>query len=179
MRVISGEFGGRRLVAPPGTTTRPTTDKVRQAVFNSLDHGGVLDGVAVADLYAGSGAMGLEALSRGAARSTFVERDRDALAALRANIAALKVEERATVVGSDVLAWLPAMRHVDVVFVDPPYTFDGWDRLLDVVGLAGASLVVAEAAGEVVAPASWAVRRAKRYGRSWVTVLEAVGSRPS
>ena len=75
MRVISGEFGGRLLVAPDGLTTRPTTDKVRQAVFNSLGSMGVLDGAVVADLYAGSGALGLEAISRGAERAIFVERE--------------------------------------------------------------------------------------------------------
>ncbi len=179
MRVISGEFGGRRLVAPAGTTTRPTTDRVREAVFNSLGHGGVLDGAVVADLYAGSGAMGLEALSRGAVRCTFVERDRQALTALGANIAAMELDERVTVVPGDVLAWLPGMRHVDIVFVDPPYTFDAWDRLLDLVGRAGAHLVVAEASGEVAAPPAWAVRRSKRYGRSWVTILEPLTSQPS
>ena len=179
MRVISGELGGRRLVAPDGTTTRPTTDKVRQAVFNSLDHAGELDGAAVVDLYAGSGAMGLEALSRGAARCTFVERDRNALAALRANIDTLAVGPRATVVASDVLAWLPALRNVDVVFVDPPYTFDTWERLLGLIENSGARLVVAEAADEVAPPPAWGIRRSKRYGRTWVTVLERVASQPS
>ena len=86
MRVVAGELGGRKLVAPDGDTTRPTTDKVREAVFNSLASMGVVEDAVVVDLYAGSGAMGIEALSRGAARCTFVERDRDALRALRANI---------------------------------------------------------------------------------------------
>jgi 16S rRNA (guanine966-N2)-methyltransferase len=101
MRVISGEFGGRRLVAPAGTTTRPTTDKVRQAVFNSLGSMGVIEGAVVADLYAGSGALGIEALSRGAERCVFVERDRAALHALRENIAALDLADRATVHATD------------------------------------------------------------------------------
>ena len=83
MRVVAGELGGRKLVAPRGDTTRPTTDKVREAVFNSLAGMGVVEDAVVVDLYAGSGAMGIEALSRGAARCTFVERDRDALRALR------------------------------------------------------------------------------------------------
>ena len=80
MRVISGEFGGRKLVAPDGLSTRPTTDKVRQAVFNSLGSMGVIEGATVADLYAGSGALGIEALSRGAESCVFVERDRGAAA---------------------------------------------------------------------------------------------------
>ena len=121
MRVISGALGGRRLVAPDGLTTRPTTDKVRQAVFNSLAHTVELDGAVVVDLFAGSWALGIEALSRGAARCTFVERDRGALAALRTNIAALGLDDRAAVVTGDVLAWVPSVRNVDIAFADPPY----------------------------------------------------------
>ena len=170
MRVIAGEFGGRTLVAPDGTTTRPTTDKVRQAVFNSLHSMGVVEGAVVVDLFAGSGAMGIEALSRGAERCTFVERDRGALQALRANLSTLRIEERATVHATDVMAWLPAMRHVDLVFADPPYGFDGWATLLGLV--ADAPLVVAEADDPVDAPDGWMQVRARRYGRTWVTLLE-------
>jgi 16S rRNA (guanine966-N2)-methyltransferase len=169
MRVISGEFGGRRLVAPDGLTTRPTTDKVRQAVFNSLHHTGIITGATVVDLYAGSGAFGLEALSRGAVRCTFVERDRAALQALRLNITALGVDDRCSVVSGDVLAWVPAMRGADLAFIDPPYSFDAWDRLLGVVD---ATLVVAESDDEVDAPVGWTAARSKRYGRAWITVLE-------
>jgi 16S rRNA (guanine966-N2)-methyltransferase len=176
VRVISGELGGRRLIAPDGVTTRPTTDKVRQAVFNALSHQVELDGAIVVDLFAGSGAMGIEALSRGAERCTFVERDRAALAALRANVAALGLDGRSTVVASDVLAWAPGVRHVDVAFADPPYEFDAWERLL---GTLDAALVVAEAGREVAAPGGWQVRRARRYGRTWVTILERVASRAS
>ncbi|MCU1504992.1 MAG: putative ribosomal methyltransferase [Ilumatobacteraceae bacterium] len=176
MRVISGELGGRRLVTPDGTTTRPTTDKVRQAVFNSLTHSGVIDGAVVVDLYAGSGALGIEALSRGAARCTFVERDREALRSLRANITALHLDDRATVVTSDVLAWVPSVRGVDLAFVDPPYSFEAWARLL---GVLDAGLVVAEAGAEVAAPPGWDILRSRRYGRTWVTVLERVASPPA
>ncbi|MGZ4807660.1 MAG: RsmD family RNA methyltransferase, partial [Ilumatobacteraceae bacterium] len=128
--MVSGEFGGRKLLVPAGLATRPTTDKARQAVFNSLDSAGLIDGAAVADLYAGSGALGIEALSRGAATCVFVERDRAALHALRANIAALGLADRTTIVASDVLAWVPALRGVDLALIDPPYDFDGWDQLL-------------------------------------------------
>ena len=157
-------------MAPAGTTTRPTTDKVRQAVFNSLTSMGVLDGAVVADLYAGSGALGIEALSRGAEHCTFVERDRHALAALRANIDALGIAARCTVQVTDVLAWVPAMRGVDIAFVDPPYEFDGWESLLGL--MIDTSLVVAEADEPVVPPPGWSQLRARRYGRTWVTLLE-------
>lgn len=169
MRVIAGEFGGRKLVAPEGNTTRPTTDKVRQAVFNSLTSMGVLEGAVVADLYAGSGALGIEALSRGAERCIFVERDRNALHALRDNIATLQIDKRATVYASDVLAWVPAMRGVDIVFVDPPYQFDQWHALL---GKVDAGMVVAESDQPVEAHPGWEVLRSRRYGRTWVTLLE-------
>ncbi|MBK8333419.1 MAG: 16S rRNA (guanine(966)-N(2))-methyltransferase RsmD [Actinobacteria bacterium] len=169
MRVISGEFGGRRLVTPEGDTTRPTTDKVRQAVFNSLASMGVLEGAVVADLFAGSGALGIEAVSRGAEKCVFVERDRAALIALRENIATLGIEDRCTVHGTDVLAWVPAMRNVDVAFIDPPYAFEAWPALLKLVDV---GLVVAEADDPVDAPDGWSQLRARRYGRTWVTLLE-------
>ena len=82
MRVVAGELGGRKLVSPEGTSTRPTTDRAREAIFNALGSAGLIDGALVADLFAGTGAVGIEALSRGAAHCTFVERDRNALRAL-------------------------------------------------------------------------------------------------
>jgi 16S rRNA (guanine966-N2)-methyltransferase len=171
IRVVSGEFGGRRLVVPDGLATRPSTDKVRQAVFNSLDSAGLVDGAAVADLFAGSGALGIEALSRGAESCVFVERDRAALQALRTNIAALDLTQRTTVVTSDVLAWVPALRGIDLALIDPPYEFDGWDRLLTLLQV---PYVVAEAGHEIEPPARWEALKSRRYGRTWVTQLERV-----
>lgn len=172
MRVISGEFGGRKLLAPDGLTTRPTTDKVRQAVFNSLGSMGVIEGAAVADLFAGSGALGIEALSRGAATAVFVERDRSALSALRTNIESLGLGTRSTVHATDVMAWVPAMRGIDIAFIDPPYGFDAWPALLAVLD---ATLVVAESDHPVDEVPGWQQLRTKRYGRTHVTTLERVG----
>ncbi|HQV58987.1 MAG TPA: 16S rRNA (guanine(966)-N(2))-methyltransferase RsmD [Ilumatobacteraceae bacterium] len=169
MRVIAGEFGGRTLESPAGESTRPTTDKVRQAVFNSLGSSGEIDGAVVADLFAGSGALGIEALSRGAASCVFVERDRNALRALDANIAKLQLADRARVVRSDVVAWVPSMRGVDLAFVDPPYAFAAWDQLL---ALIQAPVVVAESSAAITAPVGWELRRSRRYGRTWVSVLD-------
>jgi 16S rRNA (guanine966-N2)-methyltransferase len=168
MRVVAGELGGRKLIAPLGTTTRPTTDRVREAVFNSLHAAGLIEGSVVVDLYAGSGALGIEAISRGAARCTFVERDRDALTALRQNIAALKIEDRATVVTTDVMAWVPAMRNIDLALIDPPYSFDAWDALLTSLH---AEYAMCEAPREVQPSDGWWTIRARRYGRTWATVL--------
>ena len=121
MRVIAGRFGGRRLQAPPGAATRPTSDRVREALFSIL--GRRVEDAAVLDLFAGSGALGLEALSRGAARVTFVDSAPAALRALRANLAALGAD--AEVVRADALKWLRAAsgreRQYSLVFLDPPY----------------------------------------------------------
>lgn len=156
------------MVAPTGTSTRPTTDRVREAIFNSLRSAGVLEGALVADLYAGSGAVGIEALSRGAEHCVFVERDRAALDALRTNLATLGLEVRSRVVTGDALVVGPTL-DVDIVFADPPYDFDGWPALLAAVR---AGLVVAEAPRAVAAVEGWTVTRAKRYGRTTVTFLE-------
>jgi 16S rRNA (guanine966-N2)-methyltransferase len=120
LRIVAGEWGGRRLVAPRGRATRPTSDRVREALFSIL---GPLDGARVLDLFAGSGALGLEALSRGAAHATFVERERAALRALRDNVADLAAD--AEVVAGDARAFLRAAQErgaqYDLVFLDPPY----------------------------------------------------------
>src|SRR5688500_1504563 len=120
MRIVAGRHKGRRLRAPQGAGTRPTADRVREALFSIL---GPVAGLRVLDLYAGSGALGLEALSRGAESATFVESARPALAAIRANLDA--TGEEAEVVASDAVKWLRAAgdseRSFDLVFCDPPY----------------------------------------------------------
>ena len=123
MRVVAGTAKGRRLTAPRGERTRPTADRVKEALFSSL--GPRLPGASVLDLFAGSGALGIEALSRGAAHATFVERDRRALSALRGNLEVTGLTERATVVADDVVRTLrdgaPPGAPYDVVCCDPPY----------------------------------------------------------
>jgi 16S rRNA (guanine966-N2)-methyltransferase len=165
---VAGEFRGRRLTAPASPSTRPTTDRVREAIFNALTSIGVVEGALVADLYAGSGALGIEALSRGAEHCTFVETDRHALSAIHDNIATLGLTGRTRVISGDVLAMVPRI-DCDVAFADPPYDFTDWSRLLDRLR---AGLLVAEAALEVDPQPPWQRRRAKRYGRTWVTFLE-------
>ena len=117
MRVVAGEFKGRRLSAPRGMLTRPTADRVREALFSML---GDVAGASVLDLYAGSGALGIEALSRGAAGAVFVERDTRAAAAIERNLASLGIE--APIARQDVLRFLArAEGAFDLVFCDPPY----------------------------------------------------------
>ena len=119
LRVVAGQHRGRRLRTPPGRGTRPTSDRVREALFSIL---GPVEGMRVLDLFAGSGALGIEALSRGAASATFVESDRRAAAAIRANLDA--VGESAEIAARDALAWLrspPPGTAFELVMLDPPY----------------------------------------------------------
>ncbi|HST17633.1 MAG TPA: 16S rRNA (guanine(966)-N(2))-methyltransferase RsmD [Gaiellaceae bacterium] len=121
MRIIAGTHRGRRITAPKGTSTRPTSDRVRENAFNLI---GPVDGADVLDLFAGSGALGLEALSRGAASAVFVESDREACRAINANLDSLGLH--ATVLCQDVLRAIATDRKAyDLVLCDPPYGFDG------------------------------------------------------
>jgi 16S rRNA (guanine966-N2)-methyltransferase len=131
MRIISGQWRGRRLVTPRGDATRPTADRVRETLFSMLTSRlGGFSGLRVADLFAGSGALGLEALSRGAASALFVERDRDALAALRTNIAALAAVET-DVCAQSVESLGAAPTALDLVMMDPPYGVTDWPAMID------------------------------------------------
>lgn len=123
MRIVGGSLGGRVLRAPHGAATRPTSEKVREAIFNIL---GPVEGARVLDLFAGSGALGIEALSRGAAHATFVDTGKPALAALRANLRELGLEDRAAVLPMDAVAAArrPPPAPWGIVFVDPPYASD-------------------------------------------------------
>ena len=119
MRVVAGQYRGRRLQVPPGTRVRPTPDRVREALFSIL---GDVTGLAVADLFAGSGALGIEALSRGAAGAVLVDSDAQAIKAIQANVLALGASE-AVVVRTDAIRWLRRTDgHYDLVFLDPPYS---------------------------------------------------------
>lgn len=179
MRVVAGTARGRLLRAPAGRRTRPTADRVREALFSMLAGAVDLREAVVVDLFAGSGALGIEALSRGAARATFVESDRAALAAIDANLAALGLgPERARVVRGEVLGWLRGAAGVPagladevptVVFADPPYAFDRWAQLLEAVR-PWASLAVLETGSDLDVGAGWATIRQRRYGATVVTI---------
>ena len=171
MRVVGGTARGRRLQAPAGTTVRPTSDRAREAIFNSLTSLGVLEEATVLDLFAGTGALGIEALSRGAASVTFVERDRTALAAIRANLDALGFEGR--IVPGDAVAHAALVGPVDVAFVDPPYAFDQWDELLDILD---ADVAVLEADHPVAVADGWRVLKVKRFGGTVVTLVQHTSS---
>lgn len=188
MRVIGGADRGRRLAAPRGMRTRPTADRVREALFDIL--GPSVTGLRVLDLFAGTGAVGIEALSRGAARAVFVERDRAALRALRANLAALRLpHERARVVAGDVLSVIPALAPseaaFDLVFLDPPYAGDLAARALRAVAgsgwLHGDTRVVVQhfTKTPLPRPAGLAGDRApRRFGETTLTFFRPEGYTP-
>lgn len=145
------------------------TDRARESTFNMLQSLGGVAGAVVLDLYAGSGSLGLEALSRGAARVTFVEADRRAAATLRQNLDHLGFADRGEVRVAPVHLSLVSLGRADVAFCDPPYAEDPWLELLKGVP---SPLVVAHTERAVVVPPGWEVLRDRRYGRANITILE-------
>jgi 16S rRNA (guanine966-N2)-methyltransferase len=170
MRVVGGTFRGRTLLAPPGGRTRPTGDRVREAVFDMLASRLELAGCSVVDLFAGSGALGIEAVSRGAASAVFVDAAAAALRAVRANLAALGLAPPVVrVVRADALAWVRRSGPFDLALCDPPYAFEEWSELL---GALRAGTAVLESSRPPPLTDDWAVIREKRYGGTLVTVVE-------
>lgn len=139
-------------------------------MFNSLYSLGAITDSVVLDLFAGSGALGIEALSRGAARAVFVENDRLALAALRENLESLGLQNRSTVVPADATTFLARTEPYDLLLLDPPYSFDRWGELLSEVR---DSVVAIESDREVELPESWETHRVGRYGSTVVTLASA------
>ena len=174
MRVVGGSARGRPLHPPPKRLdVRPTSDRVRESIFDVLMSLGGVEGDTVADLFAGTGALGIEALSRGAARAVFVEHDRDAAALVQANLDATALAERGTVVCQDVLRWVERADSVQVAFADPPYAFAEWPRLLEHLR---ADLLVVESDCEVDLGPRWRVLKVKHYGSTVVVVAEPTPS---
>jgi 16S rRNA (guanine966-N2)-methyltransferase len=183
MRIVAGRARGRKLAVPPGRGVRPTSDRVREALFSSL--GRAVEGARVLDLFAGSGALGLEALSRGAASAVFVDSARRAREALARNLSTTGFEPLARVIASDALEalqWLAREgARFDLVFLDPPYAADLRSRALERLGslglLAPSARVVAEhPTGEgPQAIAGLRIIAVKRYGDTSLTLMEAPG----
>ncbi len=181
MQVIGGQFKRRKLLALPGRSTRPTSGKVREAVFNICAR--VVAGARVADLFAGTGAMGIEALSRGAAHAVFVESDRRAADLIKKNLAACRAEDRALVFCRDLLG-NPGFLHqpgrdFDLVFMDPPYNrgavAPALENLTKSGALApGALAVIEHAPAESLPPASgpFEVFDQRKYGKTLVSFMK-------
>ena len=178
VRIVGGSLGGRVLRAPSGAATRPTSEKVREAVFQIL---GDVEGARVLDLFAGTGALGIEALSRGAAHVTFVDTAKPALASLRQNLRELALEDRAQVVAGDavVVAKRPVTDPFRLVFVDPPYASDLATRavlaLLPESLAAGAVIVIEHDRRNAPPDALGSLLRTdqRRYGDTHISFYEA------
>ena len=205
MRIIAGAWRGRALAAPPGDATRPTADRVRQALFDMLLHapwGGreAVEGTRVLDAFAGTGALGLEALSRGAAHATFIERDRAALAALRANVARCGATARSAILALDALNYCPypgsspqgycpypgssaqgycpdpgsVSRGFDLVFLDPPYGQGliprALARLRAADCLAAGALLITETGRDEAPDPQRAILASRAHGAALLTV---------
>ena len=172
VRVVAGSARGIRLDAPPGNATRPTSDRVREATFNALGSLGLIEGAEVLDLFAGSGAMGIEALSRGAARATFVDNDRAAVDAIRANLARTKLDGVGSVVRADAVRFAAEQANgFDLAVLDPPYAFNGWEALLASLPVA---VAVIESDRAIDPGPSWTVVRSRRYGTTVVTISRSL-----
>ena len=189
MRIIAGRWRGRRLTAPQGLATRPTADRARQAIFDQLWHAPwagreALDGAFVLDAFAGTGAMGLEALSRGAARAVFMEQDPAALKALRANIASCKAEPTCQVMAGDVTAPPAASQAAGLIFLDPPYGKGLLPRALIALQrrgwIAPDTLIVAEAARDEAweVPEGFSPITQRDHGAAHITILRHATTMP-
>ena len=189
MRIVGGSLKGRRLVAPKGEGTRPTSDRVREALMSSLVNrlGADLGGGVALDMFAGSGALGLEALSRGVSRAVLVEKDKGALRSIAENVAALRVEDRVKVIDGDALgsasARIAAAGPYTLLFCDPPYRIDQKRVAQRLIALGQAGAIAEGAAlawehgagGAVPEPDGFAQERTYRYGDTAITLLRYYG----
>ncbi|MGV3731545.1 MAG: 16S rRNA (guanine(966)-N(2))-methyltransferase RsmD [Sphingopyxis sp.] len=180
MRVIAGEWRGRKLLAPKNDATRPTADRTRETLFSMLaSRLGSFEGLYVADLFAGSGALGVEALSRGAEQCLFAEQDRDALDVLRKNLAALGATPRADVRAGSVLALGPARRTYDVLLFDAPYATGAGSVALDKLARLGwiapdSWISIETGERETVEVAGFEINAERKVGKAKLTLLRPV-----
>ena len=182
MRVIGGRSRGRRLAAKLPKSVRPTSDRVRESIFDILGSQGGVDGLRVVDLFCGSGALGVEALSRGATSATFVDLDADALDAVRRNLTAVGLADAdVTLVRAALPGWLrtgsgspnPGTGHAyDLALCDPPYDYADWPALLEALD---AGTVVMESSSPIAPPDTWVVAKERRYGGTLITVAHHRG----
>lgn len=181
MRIISGEWRGRKLIAPRGDATRPTADRTRETLFSMLTSRlGSFEDLHVADLFAGSGALGLEALSRGAAQCLFVEQEKPAVDAIKANVLALGARERSTVQLGSVMSLGMASEPYDLILLDPPYRTGAanvaLDRLLRLGWIGPATWIAVETSDkEGVDVKGLEVVADRKVGKARLTLLTAAG----
>ncbi len=183
MRIIGGEFKGRKLLSVRGMRTRPTSDRIREAIFNILSS--KVRGAVVLDLYAGTGALGLEALSRGAHNAIFIETDKNSLNAIRRNLEAIGIEDQATIIRWDILKNLDCLSmfagRVNLVFMDPPYERGLIEATLSHLHACGclvadARVVVEHSAREAISTEAlpFLLDDQRTYGKTLVSFLDCV-----
>ena len=184
MRIISGDWRGRKLIAPKGEMTRPTADRTRETLFNMLaSRIGSLNDLSVVDLFAGSGALGLEALSRGAGFCLFIEQEEAALKAIRANVQTFDARTRCDVRGGSVMSLGPAKQPHDLILMDPPYHTGAGnvalERLIRLGWIGDATWVAIETAfNEDITSKSLAIAATRKVGRAKLTLLHSAPSTP-
>lgn len=175
MRVITGSARGRRLKELEGMETRPTTDRVKEGIFNIIQFD--IEGRKVLDLFAGTGQLGIEALSRGAASAVFVEQRRDAAALIRDNLKITDLSDRGRIVNGEALAFLASSKEkFDLIFIDPPYAANLWESALEAISrfdiLSNHGIIICESPLEREMPemkAPYSLHRTYRYGKIKVT----------
>jgi len=175
MRVIAGSARGRRLIAPSGTAVRPTADRVKESMFNRLESLGLVRDAAVLDLFAGSGGLGIEALSRGAESVTFVENDPAAIRAVKSNLEKIGFVASVHRVNADRFIATNTVAF-DLALLDPPYDFETWSEILQELPAATAVL---ESSRPVELPKDWIAIKASTYGRTHVAVIERADKAPA
>jgi len=177
LRIVAGAWRGRKFAIPKSDATRPTADRTRETLFNMLaSRIGSFDDLTVADLFAGSGALGLEALSRGAAHCLFVEEDKQAIDTIRANIDALDARARSTVEAGSVMGLGPAKQQTDLILLDPPYDTGAGqvalDRMIRLGWIGPATWIALETArDEDIAVRTLAVEAERNIGKAKLTIL--------
>lgn len=178
MRIVAGDWRGRKLVSPKGEATRPTADRTRETLFNMLaSRLGSFNDLRIADLFAGSGALGIEALSRGAAHCLFVEQDEAALKTIRANIEALDARARADIRAGSVMSLGPAAQPYDLILLDPPYhsgaAMVALDRLLRLGWIGSGTWIAVESAfNEDIVVQGLDAATERKVGRAKLTLLQ-------
>jgi len=181
VRVITGTARGRRLETLPGDATRPTSEKVKESLFSAIQFD--IEGRRVLDLFAGSGQLGIEALSRGAAEAVFVEKRLDAVRLVKENLALCQLQDKARVHAGDSLAYLRSGEKFDLIFLDPPYGSDLLNQALEMIAAfdicRAHGIIVAESAADKVLPAMpapYRLYREYRYGQIKLTVFHRDGN---
>tara|TARA_B100000579_G_scaffold154162_1_gene125307 strand:- start:6621 stop:7139 length:519 start_codon:yes stop_codon:yes gene_type:complete len=163
MRVISGAAKGRKLVVPSGDQIRPTKDRVKEAIFNSLHSYGLVDNRSFLDLFSGTGSLGIEALSRGAKSVVFVDRYAEAIDCIMLNIEKLNYGSASKILKMDALSFLERNDYFDVALLDPPYKYEHWGTLLRRIN---AHSIVIESSEPITLESDWEIIKSQKYGQT-------------